>query len=130
MINSEASMPHLIHISSTSPIPSVESWKPPALSPGPEVPSPPRLVIQNQARATAPAHTTQEPLSMNKMSLMQQHLERVKSSAGISSERSDPASTTDLSKTSKRVPEKYLNILKIRNLLGKHCFVTCYDLLS
>ncbi|XP_067226942.1 BEN domain-containing protein 2 isoform X3 [Chanodichthys erythropterus] len=100
MINSEASMPHLIHISSTSPIPSVESWKPPALSPGPEVPSPPRLVIQNQARATAPPHTTQEPLSMNKMSLMQQHLERVKSSAGISSERSDPASTTDLSKTS------------------------------
>ncbi|XP_051736902.1 BEN domain-containing protein 2 [Ctenopharyngodon idella] len=100
MINSEASMPRLIHISSTSPIPSAECWKPPALSPCPEVPSPPRLFIQNQARATAPTHTTQEPLSMNKMSQMQQHLERVKSSAGISSERSDPASTTDLSKTS------------------------------
>ncbi|XDV45479.1 hypothetical protein PO909_013573 [Leuciscus waleckii] len=95
MISSEAPMPRLVHISSTSPLPSVEGWKPPALSPGPEVPSPPRLIIQNQARATAPTQTTQEPLSTNKMSLMQQHLERVKSPAEIS-----PASTTDLYKTS------------------------------
>lgn len=125
MISSEAPMPRLVHISSTSPLPSVESWKPPALSPGPEVPSPPRLIIQNQARATAPTQTPQEPLSTNKMSLMPQHLERVKSPAEIS-----PASTTDLYKTSKRVlfQKKYLNVLK--NLLGKHCFVICYNLLS
>ncbi|XP_067302913.1 BEN domain-containing protein 2 isoform X2 [Pseudorasbora parva] len=99
LINSNSSMPRLVHISSTSPLPSVESWKPPALSPGPEVPSPPRLVIQHQGRATAPTHTAQEPLSMNKMSLMQ-HLERLKSTAEISSETSDTASTADLSRMS------------------------------
>ncbi|XP_056126650.1 BEN domain-containing protein 2 [Rhinichthys klamathensis goyatoka] len=88
---SEASMPRLVHISSTSPLPSVESWKPPALSPGPEVPSPPRLLIQNPA----PTHATQEPLSTDETSLMPQHQERVKSPAEIS-----PASTTDLYKTS------------------------------
>lgn len=86
---SEAAMPRLVHISSTPPLPSVESWRPPALSPGPQVPSPPQL-IQNQA--TAPTHTTQEPLSMNKMSLMQQHLQ--------SPAETSPASTTDLYKTS------------------------------
>lgn len=100
---SEAAMPRLVHISSTPPLPSVESWRPPALSPGPQVPSPPRL-IQNQA--TAPTHTTQEPLSMNKMSLMQQHLQ--------SPAETSPASTTDLYKTSKSpFPEKYLKVLQI-----------------
>ncbi|KAK7128437.1 hypothetical protein R3I94_016871 [Phoxinus phoxinus] len=92
MIGSEASMPRLVHVSSASPLPPAESWRPPALSPGPQVPSPPRL-IQNQARATAPTHATHEPLSTQ--SLMQQHLEREKSPADIS-----PASTTDLYKTS------------------------------
>ncbi|XP_052397615.1 uncharacterized protein LOC127945087 isoform X3 [Carassius gibelio] len=98
-LGSEASMPHLIHISSTSPLPSEESRKPPTLSPGPEVPSPPRLVIQSQShtlvKATAPTHTTQAPFIRNKMSLMQ-HLQRVKRPAETSSETSDPALTADL----------------------------------
>ncbi|RXN07743.1 BEN domain-containing 2-like protein [Labeo rohita] len=102
-ISSEASMPHLVHISSTSPLPSVESRKPPTLSPGPEVPSPPRLVIQSQShisvKATVPSHTTQESFSRNKMSLMQ-HLERAKRPAEVSSEISDAASSADLLKTS------------------------------
>ncbi len=106
LISFEASMPHLVHISSTSPLPSVESRKPPTLSPGPEVPSPPPLVIQSQShvsvKATAPTNTTQETFSRNKMSLMQ-HLERVKKPAEISSEISDPASTADLANMSKRV---------------------------
>ncbi|XP_073679797.1 BEN domain-containing protein 2 [Garra rufa] len=103
LIGSEASMPHLVHVSSTSPLPSVESRKPPTLSPGPEVPSPPRLVIQSQShisvKATSPTHTTQEAFSRNKMSLMQ-HLERVKRPAEVRSEIRDPASTADLMKTS------------------------------
>lgn len=103
LIGFEASMPHLVHISSTSPLPSVESRKPPTLSPGPEASSPPRLATQSQShisvKATAPTHTTQEAFSRNKMSLMQ-HLERVKRPAEISSEISDPASTADLTNTS------------------------------
>ncbi|XP_042606143.1 BEN domain-containing protein 2 isoform X1 [Cyprinus carpio] len=102
LIGSEASMPHLVHISSTSPLPSVDSRKPPTLSPGPEVPSPPRLVIQSQShtsvKTTAPTHATQASFSRNKMSLMQ-HLERVKRPAETSSEISDPASTAELTNT-------------------------------
>ncbi|XP_039527256.1 BEN domain-containing protein 2 isoform X1 [Pimephales promelas] len=88
---SEARMPRLVHISSTSPLPSVESWKPPALSPGPEVPSPPRLLVQNPA----PTHDTPEPLGTEKTSPAPPQPERGKSPAEIS-----PASTTDLYKTS------------------------------
>ncbi|XP_043080854.1 uncharacterized protein zgc:113423 isoform X2 [Puntigrus tetrazona] len=103
MSGCEASMPHLVHISSTSPLPSAESRKPPTLSPGPEVPSPPPLVIQSQSHISvntaAPAHTTQEAFSRNKMTLMQ-HLQRLKRPAEMSSEISDPASTADLTNTS------------------------------
>ncbi|XP_073794780.1 uncharacterized protein isoform X1 [Danio rerio] len=73
VINSDTPMPHLVHISSTPPLSSTESRKPPPLSPGPAVPSPPPLLHQSRI-STAP-----DPLQRKKMSLIQQHLQRVKS---------------------------------------------------
>ncbi|XP_051515785.1 BEN domain-containing protein 2 isoform X2 [Myxocyprinus asiaticus] len=106
-----SSMPHLVHSSSSSPLSSVESRKPPTLSPGPEVPSPPRLVIQNQCHSSAKAtattrNSTQGPsFSTNKMTLMQQLKERVKSQAQTSSSASsaDPANIRCLGNSERKV---------------------------